>query len=789
MAKAIRARIVPSVLALGLLAGGAAEVRAQDVGTAGAVNPASHGTPPAGSQRVLEVGARIVHKERIRTSDKGSLQLLFVDKTTLNIGPNSDLVIDEFVYDPRSGTGKMSATLVKGALRFVGGQVSHGGNATLKTPVMTLGVRGGVVTLRHDQREGSRAINHFGTLTVSTAGGSEVVRRPGFGVSVPSLSALPSPPQRIAQAEIDASNRQLTSGPKQSGGAQRKPTDGAVAGSGVAQANAAVTEASTEGQRQTVARHSDDQALRLALAQNSIENLQLQAGAETTNAATGGGVWRQRRALFSPGSAGKGAVVLVTAPDPRLGSSVPYVLGTGVATGSVSVSPIWGYRQDGVEADGKTPRPLRTLQVAFGIEGQGASQKSDFMVADGELLQGADGRSFYSGAARYMTQSAANRPAGRGDISISSVPGSMGLGADGMPTGFTINQNGIDAAGNPVPTLAGVRPTGSQPLTDYAYEQAVTRGSTPAGLGEHRPASLLTGLVGGIVRTTNDATGMDIETPQPLFGGGGLMLDPDGSRLQFNVGLFVTRDTAMPEGGMDDAQLQFGNIGLGPHARSTYIDYDRFGAREGVMDGTIGSTGAPVSTVNGQTVDRDWMMMASSGTIDTARAFPGTTFCKCEYTRWGFWSSEIRRYGANGVQYSDRVHLGTWVAGQMPDAAEMPATGIATYSGHVMASFSDGSSQYVAAGNLTNTINFGSRTGAVTVTNLDGRNYAGTVNIPASTPAFTGNLATTAGPSATMDMVGFFYRGPGGPVQEMGGHVAITGSNYFGSGIFAGRAN
>ncbi len=33
-------------------------------------------------------------------SATGSVQLVFIDKTTLNIGPNSTLVIEKFVFDP-----------------------------------------------------------------------------------------------------------------------------------------------------------------------------------------------------------------------------------------------------------------------------------------------------------------------------------------------------------------------------------------------------------------------------------------------------------------------------------------------------------------------------------------------------------------------------------------------------------------------------------------------------------------------------------------------------------------
>ena len=85
----------------------AAPALAQQVGTATAVNPTSETTPPGGSTVALTVGARVVHKERIHTTPSGSAQLLFLDKSSLSIAPNTSILIDEFVYDPNSGDGHM----------------------------------------------------------------------------------------------------------------------------------------------------------------------------------------------------------------------------------------------------------------------------------------------------------------------------------------------------------------------------------------------------------------------------------------------------------------------------------------------------------------------------------------------------------------------------------------------------------------------------------------------------------------------------------------------------------
>lgn len=103
--------------ALAAVVPGLVPALAQQVGTATAVNPSSEGTPPGGTTTTLTIGARVLHKERIHTSPTGSVQLLFLDKSTLSIAPNTSLVIDEFVFDPASGSGHMLTKLTQGTLQ------------------------------------------------------------------------------------------------------------------------------------------------------------------------------------------------------------------------------------------------------------------------------------------------------------------------------------------------------------------------------------------------------------------------------------------------------------------------------------------------------------------------------------------------------------------------------------------------------------------------------------------------------------------------------------------------
>lgn len=189
---------------------------AQQVGTATAVNPLSEGTPPGAATAPLAVGARIIHKERIHTSTSGTTQLAFLDKSTLSIAPNSSIEINEFIFDPTSGKGHMLATLTKGALRFVGGALSHEGLASIATPAAAVGIRGGTVTMVFGAN-GLLLINHFGVITIHNGTGTITINRPDYKVQVLNWFTLPGPIEHLLASDIDQLPR-FTSLPGQNGG-------------------------------------------------------------------------------------------------------------------------------------------------------------------------------------------------------------------------------------------------------------------------------------------------------------------------------------------------------------------------------------------------------------------------------------------------------------------------------------------------------------------------------------------------------------------------------------------
>ena len=78
------------------------------------------------------------------TTQNGAWQLEFEDDTRVDVTENSRMVIDEFIYDPNSGTGALSMRATLGAVRYASGQIAKNSRqrVNIRTPSATINVRG-----------------------------------------------------------------------------------------------------------------------------------------------------------------------------------------------------------------------------------------------------------------------------------------------------------------------------------------------------------------------------------------------------------------------------------------------------------------------------------------------------------------------------------------------------------------------------------------------------------------------------------------------------------------------
>jgi ferric-dicitrate binding protein FerR (iron transport regulator) len=121
----------------------------QNIGVAAAVKEQVTGSLGP-QQRQLGRGDGVFQDEVIATTQTSSSQLLFLDETTLTVGPSSNVKLDEFVYDPRPGASKVTLTIGKGVTRFVTG-VLQTNSYQIKTPTATIGVRGTILLIFVDE--------------------------------------------------------------------------------------------------------------------------------------------------------------------------------------------------------------------------------------------------------------------------------------------------------------------------------------------------------------------------------------------------------------------------------------------------------------------------------------------------------------------------------------------------------------------------------------------------------------------------------------------------------------
>ena len=75
---------------------------------------------------------------------KGKVQIDFIDETRVDVTEHSRLLIDDFVYDPKSNSGKLNLKAAAGTVRYVSGNIAHNNpNAVnIKTPTAAIAVRG-----------------------------------------------------------------------------------------------------------------------------------------------------------------------------------------------------------------------------------------------------------------------------------------------------------------------------------------------------------------------------------------------------------------------------------------------------------------------------------------------------------------------------------------------------------------------------------------------------------------------------------------------------------------------
>lgn len=98
----------------------------------------------AGTLSEAKVGDVVFEGDTVRVRGEGSAGISLKDETLLSLGPNSQLRVTLFNYDPTTRSGQVETSILKGTLRFVTGFIGRAKPEAVKvsTPTATIGIRG-----------------------------------------------------------------------------------------------------------------------------------------------------------------------------------------------------------------------------------------------------------------------------------------------------------------------------------------------------------------------------------------------------------------------------------------------------------------------------------------------------------------------------------------------------------------------------------------------------------------------------------------------------------------------
>ena len=87
-------------------------------------------------------GTVIEQNDKVETKN-GKLKIIFKDNTVVTVTEHSNLLIDDFVYDPKSGRGNLALKAAAGTVRYVSGAIAKDPKQVkINTPTAAIAVRG-----------------------------------------------------------------------------------------------------------------------------------------------------------------------------------------------------------------------------------------------------------------------------------------------------------------------------------------------------------------------------------------------------------------------------------------------------------------------------------------------------------------------------------------------------------------------------------------------------------------------------------------------------------------------
>ena len=176
-------------------------------------------------------GTEIKINDKVETKN-GRVKIVFKDDTNVTVTESSSLVIDDFVYDPKSGAGKLGLKATAGTVRYVSGAIAKNPkNVKINTPTAAIAVRGTdfvmavsetgssmimlMPTCEIEQNINLKGLScGSGAIDVETPSGIVQLNRPYQATLVETINGVPSPAVIVALNGMDIGNNLMINPPQ-----------------------------------------------------------------------------------------------------------------------------------------------------------------------------------------------------------------------------------------------------------------------------------------------------------------------------------------------------------------------------------------------------------------------------------------------------------------------------------------------------------------------------------------------------------------------------------------------
>jgi hypothetical protein len=176
-------------------------------------------------------GTAIEMNDKVETKN-GRVKIVFKDDTNVTVTESSSLIIDDFVYDPKSGAGKLGLKAAAGTVRYVSGSIAKDPkNVKINTPTAAIAVRGTDFVMSVSETGASMVMLMpsceieqnvnlkgltcgSGAIDVETPAGIVKMNRPFQATLVETMNAMPSPPITVNLSGSPIGNNLMISPPR-----------------------------------------------------------------------------------------------------------------------------------------------------------------------------------------------------------------------------------------------------------------------------------------------------------------------------------------------------------------------------------------------------------------------------------------------------------------------------------------------------------------------------------------------------------------------------------------------